>query len=376
MARWKTLNWTRYHSFLTEMAEIGHNIYVLQPPPMVSEETNFQEIDVEVHRNVRLIDVHIPELIWNRPFPLDKIFKKGMYSLLCLRQAREIVRTMNIDLMFLYNIPQYLLSRINGCKIVFDIADDYIDMLHKELGRLSNTMTRGAARFLLKKMVSDADYVVAVSAVLAEQWHRDVMVLPNGVSPEKAETAVKSPLRREFSGPVVGFIGSFEYFIDFNVILDAAQALPDITFLMVGRGRQWQSVRDEVAQRGTSNIILTGGVPHQDVFRYIDKMDICLNIFKKIDVSHAACPIKLFEYMIMGKPVISTRLMEIEKMNLNMVCYADDATELANQINGLVSDSEKRYRLGQAGRNLSLQRYTWTRIVEQFIASIGIPDKT
>jgi len=48
LARWRTVNWTRYHQLFTRLADRGHDVYVLQPPASNMPETNFQEIEVEV----------------------------------------------------------------------------------------------------------------------------------------------------------------------------------------------------------------------------------------------------------------------------------------------------------------------------------------
>ena len=91
MARWKSINWTRYHSLFSCLAESGHEVFVLQPPRLDSQETNFQEIEVEIPENLHLIDVEIPGWIWDRKFPLEKLVKKGLYCLYSLRSAKRVV---------------------------------------------------------------------------------------------------------------------------------------------------------------------------------------------------------------------------------------------------------------------------------------------
>ncbi len=162
--------------------------------------------------------------------------------------------------------------------------------------------------------------------------------------------------------PIVGFIGAFEYFIDFDLILDVAQRMPRCTFLLVGSGRQLGYVQDQVKTRGLRNVILTGGVPHAQIANYIREMDVCLNVFKKIAVSHSACPIKLFEYMIMKKPVISTRLHEVQKIDESFILYADTAQEFVDSISMIVDNKTDVSGYVQRGYDTTVQKYSWKSI--------------
>jgi glycosyltransferase involved in cell wall biosynthesis len=369
MARWKSVNWTRYHSLLTYVAEKGHQVYVLQPPAMESEETNFQEIEAKVPSNLQLIDVGIPASIWKRHFPLDKLVKKGLYSVYSLATARNVVAQNGVDVVLLYNIPQYPYLSLPVAK-VFDYADDYIDMLARELGPLNCSALTGFGRKVLDRMVERSDLVFAVSNVLAKTYGRKAQVLPNGVDPEEIERAGTAPLDLKLRRPVIGFIGSFEYFIDFDLMLDLMQALPEMTFLLVGRGRLWEYVRAQTSERGLKNVVLTGGVPHSDIFRYIDQMDICLNIFKKIPVSHGACPIKLFEYLAMKKPVITTRLEELSYIDKGFLVYGDDVGEIIHRIRDLLSEGGLKDRVVEQGYRETMERYRWDAIADEFVGQI------
>lgn len=367
MARWKSVNWTRYHSLFDELSGLGHEIYILQSPSLDSNETNYQEIDINIRKNIHIIDVDVPRWLWNTKVPFDKLWKKGIYSLWCGKKVKCLIEELSIDLLLVYNIPQYFLSRTKQCQVVFDVADDYIPMLAQELGRLSNRLTLRLAEWVFDRMVDNSDVILTVSNVLSEDLSVESHVVPNGVSPEKAMNLNADIWTNSSERRVVGFIGSFEYFIDFDIIVAAAEQLPHVDFLLVGSGREYKSLEEQISVKGLKNIHLTGGVPHGDVFSYIDKMDICLNIFKQIRISHAACPIKLFEYMVLGKPVISTCLEELEILDLEPVTFADSANDIVISIRKLLNDENLRTRLGEQSRNLVMDQYTWRRSAEKFV---------
>jgi glycosyltransferase involved in cell wall biosynthesis len=368
MARWNAVNWTRYHSLLFALADRGHDVVVLQPPAADLGETNFQEIPAVPHPRIRVVDVHIPGWLWNRKWPLDKIVKRFAYGVRSIRAARQLLKTESFDVILTYNIPQYAFSKLQGAALVFDYADDYVEMLAKELGPLDNPLARRACKSLMERMMRRSRVVTAVSYELAKCAQNVPMeVVPNGVSLNKADTAVARETVEvaNHGKPVIGYIGAFEYFINWQCMLDTAARMPDCHFLLVGSGREWQAARDYAASLKLQNVEFTGGVPHSKVFAYIARMDVCLNLFHKIPVSHRACPIKLFEYLSLSKPVVSTRLDELKHVDPGLLMYADDPAETTAAVRQLLASPVEAADRGRRGRTLVQERYTWEAIAQQ-----------
>lgn len=374
MARWKAINWTRYHQIFTRLAETGHNVYVLQPPSMNLKETNFQEIEIDVPENLHLMEMKLNSAIWNKRFPLNKLVKKGYYAIASKGKVKDLIKEYNIDAIMLYNIPQYPLLDGNACLTIFDFADDYMDMLKYELGAMGNPYILRYAYSILEKMIDRSDLTLTVSNVLAESMRRagkkNIEVLPNGASPRDFVLKDNVKMKGVYKKPVIGFIGAFEYFINFDLMLTIAEKLPQITFLMVGGGRDFEGVRNRAEIDGLKNVIFTGPVPHPDIPYYINEMDICLNIFKDMPVSHGTCPLKLFEYLLMKKPVISNRLKEVELIDKNFIFYADKTEEFVSIINQILKNPELGSEYAERGYETTMKEYTWEKITDRLVGLI------
>ena len=104
-----------------------------------------------------------------------------------------MIATHGIDVLLLYNIPQYFFSNLKGVVQVFDYADDYIDMLAKELGRVSNRITLDIADYVLQTMMKRATITTTVAYELAKAVDGDVVVLPNGVNHKAFEQMFALP---------------------------------------------------------------------------------------------------------------------------------------------------------------------------------------
>jgi glycosyltransferase involved in cell wall biosynthesis len=376
LARYKAVNWTRYHHLFDQLARSGHRVTVLQPPPATLVETNFQEIDVELPAGIRLLDVPMPGWLWNRAWPLDKLVKKGAYGRACRSTVARILDQDPPEVLLVYNLPQAPLLGMAPAPghpylKVFDLADDYEAMLRTELGALALPPLLAAGRHTLHGMMREADLVLAVSHTLADAYPgRDIQVLPNGVDLARFAARRQSAGPRRPGPPVVGYLGAFEYFIDFELILALASRLPDFSFRLIGGGRDLPAVREKVRTRGLANVQLPGPLPYHEVPDALADFDYCLNLFVPIPISHGACPLKLFEYLAMGKPVLSTDLSELRRLAPDFLVTVGDAEAGAAALRRLEADPAQRARLARAGLDWVERSFDWARLAERLVEKI------
>ncbi|MPM46242.1 GDP-mannose-dependent alpha-(1-6)-phosphatidylinositol monomannoside mannosyltransferase [bioreactor metagenome] len=112
-------------------------------------------------------------------------------------------------------------------------------------------------------------------------------------------------------------------------------------------------------------VIFPGMIPYSQVPKYISAMDICIIPFKKGGVSENALPLKLFEYLACGKPVVSSELEGVKKAVGNLVMYAKDSDEYRLIFKKLFDDDSLRYNMGISGREFIEKNYDWKNICEK-----------
>lgn len=370
LARWNSLNRSRYYQIFDHLSRNGHTIYLVQPPTMNSTDSGFVEAGGAAETNVHLLDADISTRFWNAPVPFSKIIKKGMYCLKINASADALIDAYDIDAVLLYNMALMPLSRRRDVVTVYDLGDDHLDLLHHELGNFANRFIMGFARKILMKTLHNCDCVFSVSHYLTDKYFPGSTYLPNGVDLDAVNPGCGQELKNKMQGPVIGFIGSLEYFIDFDQILEAARILKNFNFVIAGGGREYARIKEQKDMWKLDNLVLTGGLPHPEILRHIDSFDICLNPFKHSPLTHGACPIKLFEYMAFKKPVISSRIDEVQRIGNGFVHWADSSRELVDCIERIIREPQEAGILAQKGFEALVSSYTWPRIADTFASVV------
>jgi glycosyltransferase involved in cell wall biosynthesis len=101
---------------------------------------------------------------------------------------------------------------------------------------------------------------------------------------------------------VVGFHGWIQYWIDFDLIAYAARSHPEWSFALIGPIEPLARV-DKV--RGLANVHFLGKQPYEHMPEFLAGFDVCINPFVLGELADAVSPIKLYEYLASGKPVVS-----------------------------------------------------------------------
>lgn len=239
----------------------------------------------------------------------------------------------------------------------------------------------GLASALERHVLRRADGIIVVSQHLKERIMargiaaERIHVLPNGVDERRFRPEATLALRDRFKIPpnelVVGFVGWFVDWHNLPMLVRTFAAVTEqrpCTLLLVGDGVLKQQLQALSKQLGIADrIVFAGAVPYEDIPRAIASMDVCV-----IPESNAyRSPIKLFEYMAMGKAVLAPDYEPIRSVVRSDVdaCmfHAGDEQDFADKLTSLVSDGALRARLGKQAVNRVLSAHLWRHNAERTI---------
>ncbi len=217
------------------------------------------------------------------------------------------------------------LDELPFARVVYDCIDDVrVQTPRRRLGALYRAWEH--------QLVTRCDGLIASASVLLERARRlrpDLpgVVVPNGVDAGWfARQAAALPRPADLpAGPIVGFVGALYSWIDWALIHRVATTLPHVAFVFVGPTLR-RGVPDRV--RSLPNTYWLGPRPYVQVPAYVAAFDVCWLPFRDDAISRAANPIKLYEYLALGKPVVSTPVADPDGFR-GLVQFAHEADTLA-----------------------------------------------
>ncbi|WP_114238889.1 glycosyltransferase [Dyella sp. C9] len=140
------------------------------------------------------------------------------------------------------------------------------------------------------------------------------------------ETAVPADLQ-VISSPRIGFIGAISsYKLDFHLIRELADRRPQWQFVFVGEIGEGDPLSDLAIFEGASNIHFLGGRRYEDLPGYLKGLDVVLQPNRINDYTRSMFPMKFFEYLAAGRPVVSARLPALSEYD-DVACFCDTSDE-------------------------------------------------
>ena len=160
--------------------------------------------------------------------------------------------------------------------------------------------------------------------------------------------------------PRVGYFGSLGKSVDGDLILQAARALPDHQFVLIGK-----VLADFRELAACPNVHFLGMKPYAEIPRYGKGFDVGLMLFRASEWIYNCSPLKTKEYLSLGLPVISCPIREIELELADVVTTVTDGPGLIQAIREALATDGPRERERRIAR---VQDDTWDARVEQMLA--------
>lgn len=197
-------------------------------------------------------------------------------------------------------VAQDLRNKLGG-KIIFDCMDDHA-------GFSTNS---GQALKTEEMLIENADLVITSSNLLEERVkliNSNTIQVKNGTEFEHFANPIQNgQLDHLHNRPIIGYYGAISDWFDMELVAYCASQRPDWNFVLIGAtfGADLRPVE------GLRNVHLLGEKPYANLPGYLAYFDVCTIPFKLIPLTLATNPVKFYEYLSAGKPVVSVDLPEL-----------------------------------------------------------------
>jgi glycosyltransferase involved in cell wall biosynthesis len=365
----------------------------------------------EIISGLRKLGLHVGLVACslNKSEKADRFYNLNVMTFLPLRLLRSRKQPYIVSSIFLF---LYLLKILSHYDIIY--ARDYHTVLIAFFARLMfkkklvfeiNGIANEEQRlkgdsflnrilvFLIQKAEKMAtrysDRIVSVTSPIVSYLstnfycHPDkVEVIGNGVDTKRFQPFHDDTLLRQWKERlgiakeemVIAFVGNLARWQGVGILIESAIRLlsrgEKVKLLIVGDGPIKKDLMRRVLESGLEKeFIFTGMMGYEDIPFLINVGNICVAPFimernKKTGVS----PLKVFEYMACGKPVVASRvegLEFIEEEGTGQLIEPEDVIGLEKALYDLIKAPQERIDMGERGLQIARERFSWeSRVTE------------
>jgi len=172
---------------------------------------------------------------------------------------------------------------------------------------------------------------------------------------------------RDLPHPLAGFIGNLTaYKVDFDLLCAVAERAPAWTFALIGPVGRGDPSTNIARLQTHPNIRLLGEMPYADLPRAVKAFDVCLIPFQHNASTRGTFPMKFFEYLAAGKPVIASDLPALAEFR-DLFYTARNADEFL----AALSAAQREEESCQTKRVTTAQRYSWNTRMREIEATLA-----
>jgi glycosyltransferase involved in cell wall biosynthesis len=330
-----------------------------------------------------LIQTDIPNLkiVISPPVPSINMLPEGrLYRLavkinerLVGKRLQNLVKRLNISNYIYINSYNFsyptLHKLLRPALTVYHCVDPIIEPYQTKHGLISEDI-----------LVKSVDMVISTSKELMNKkslLNKKSFFIPNAANIAHSLKALDgdlaiSPIFDGIRKPIIGYFGAIERRIDYDMVRQLLQLNPEKSFVFIGPIDDYYLNENDYK---APNLYLKPAVPYDQLPAVLKGFDIAIIPFKKDEVSNNIFPLKLFEYLGSGKPVVSTNFNpDLQDFTNNCVSFCENAEEFTTALNMSLKDNIElqQKRLAVAADN------TWEhRIVEiQDLLKVNLDQKT
>ncbi|SEL70608.1 Glycosyltransferase involved in cell wall bisynthesis [Colwellia chukchiensis] len=364
------------------LTQLGHTVSILSLP---GAEPEAEEQPTQANNNNKTekksgfsllseITKHVPEFVF-------EMFELA-YNLLAVFRLKKAVQEKNIKLIYerysLFMFAGVWWAKRNNVDIILEINDSC--QVHRVRALTFKKLAAKIERWVFK----NATGLVFISSrfqAVARQAYGDIapsVVSPNAADLDKfiidkpAGTALRKALGIN-DKLVLGYVGAFVHWhgIDWFVemICPHLSKHPNLVLLLVGDGVAYEPIKAHIAQAGVgSQVILTGKVEHQKVASYLSAMDFGI----LPDSNDYGSPMKLFEFMAMGKGMVAPDFSPIAEVvtdhKTSWLFPAGDRQACIEKVLDIARDPLQHSQVGNLARRYIEEERQWRHNAEQLLS--------
>lgn len=364
--------WTRKQRLMARLAKQGNRVLYVDPPyASRSDRLRPKEGYRAAYGTcVRQVSENLWVMTPPRSFPLGRFhWSRNLSDRRLAGGIRKFLsaKRFHLPIVWIYwPTTMVLLERIAHKLLIYEAVDDIAEY---------PTFDDGMRRHLRQcetEMVKRADLVFVTSPKLLKgraELNPNIFVSSNGVDVQLFST-VQDPNvgvpgdLKSLPRPILGFIGGIAPWTDLDMAVEVALRKPNWSIVLIG---PVASDLDLKRFDGVKNVHFLGRRPAELLPSYLKGIDVCLNLFKRTPLTRAVNPLKVYEYLAAGKPVVSTPMPEVDKFG-DLVWIGKDAESFVSMAEEALLTGDDPLQIKR--RTEAAAEFSWDRIFDDVILKV------
>lgn len=267
----------------------------------------------------------------NKPIINSKFVGRNYLKTACpsIRKSLEKIGFGEVDILWISNVKMsYLNEYVKADKVIHRLADE----------KKGFKGFYKALEIMEEELLKDSDIVFATAKNLmdkAKEFRDEVIYLPNGVNYfDFDRNNYIMPSEFISNDKRVVYVGAIAEWLDHELINYCTKELPEVKFYFIGPG-----VNNNIEIR--KNVFLLGKKDYSNIPDYIYHSNVAIIPFKINELTDAINPVKLYEYLAVGTPVVTTNFKEVSIIN-GPFNIAENKEQFLNMIRTNLFNSEYR----------------------------------
>ena len=349
----------RPQQIAAHFAKAGHRVFWVSPSRFLGRNSPRQFESILLRDNLYEIRLHGDELrIYTETLTSGRAEELANALIEMYREIGLCEAAILVQFPFWRQVAQ-VLSRAVDARIVYDCMDDWRNWTAEP--RISDFSLQQE-----RLLAQECDVLTATSAELdgrlQAETGRAVLRLRNGVDVEFFHDHKVGPALQALPQPIVGYYGAIADWVDIALVEELARMRPRYSFVLIGEVHG----EDVSGLAGLPNVHMLGEKSYSLIPSYLNAFGACLFPFKQNRLTTAVDPVKVYEYLSLGKPVIATPLPEVRDHG-DLVYFAETAVEFASQLDKALAEPSAM----KASRITYAESNSWRRRTDCLTAAIG-----
>lgn len=315
--------------------------------------------------------------------PLLRGFLYEFYTILYILTSKNT--QIIYDRLRPFGFAAYIIYKLKKIPVIVEVNGIVVDecLMANNSRSILNTLHLKAISSIERKLFSISHKIISVTPNIKKKLQEiydipenKIIVIENGANPELFrpidQENAREKLKLEKNFKYIGFVGSFAPWQGLEFLIHASKLIQnefsDVKFLIVGgEGTEKDEIVKLVEKLNLKDkFIFTGMVPYGEVPWYINASDVCIVYKKPLESGYS--PLKLYEYMACGKPVIASKVSGfeiLEKGNAGILVEPENPELLAKAILKLLKDEDLIKKMGKNGRTYLIENNSWAAVAKR-----------